>query len=699
MNDLSINKISNCNIKILTEELLCLDVVIKNFLQTLHKKGEQPDFSRIFYVSDEEVYNLVNNFEYKNDDNKKESIFKKNKLNELSGDYCEYFNYIPIYRIKKLFSLSDYEFKILILALSLEIDRKYERIFGYLNDDLTKKYPTIGLAIELFSSSLSENFKYLRAFCPDSPLLYFNLLELIRDENTNFLSQGFRLSPHIKNFIIGFHPLSSEFFNSTKFYIPEKPLKKVFIDKEILNVIKNYILNKNNNNHLVFWIFKGTEQERLDLIYNSLYELKIPLLLCDFCVLYFENNLSNILKNLFIIALLYSSALIFTNIDILDEPTEKGKFLKNLLIKYLKEFPSITFISSSDRASENWFENRILLIPIELKKYHYLRKVEIWKNYLSEFGINNLEAEFLSSRYNFTETEIEILLKNLSFKNNIGMKQITQEANQIIDKEISCLAERVDSIYSWDDLILPLETKEKLKEICNYIKHKHLIYYHWGFEKRVSGGKGLSVLFTGSSGTGKTMAAGIIAKEIGTDLYRIDLSLIIDKYVGETEKRLKRIFDIAEKGNIILFFDEADALFGKRTEIKDSHDRYSNIEVSYLLQRIEEYDGLVILASNFRCNIDEAFIRRIHFIIEFPFPDEKMREEIWKKVFPPEAPLDKDIDFSFLSKNFKLSGGNIRNVALSSAFYAAEDKGKITMEHILKGIKRELQKMGKTFKL
>jgi len=195
------------------------------------------------------------------------------------------------------------------------------------------------------------------------------------------------------------------------------------------------------------------------------------------------------------------------------------------------------------------------------------------------------------------------------------------------------------------------------------------------------------------------MAAGIIAHELELDLYRIELSRIVSKYIGETEKNLAQIFDAAEGAGVILFFDEADALFGKRTEVKDAHDRYANIEVSYLLQRIEEYNGLVILASNFRRNIDEAFLRRMHFIVEFPFPDEKMRKEIWKKVFPEEAPLAKNIDFGFLAKNFKLSGGNIRNVALAGAFWATENSGQITMEHLLQGVKREYQKMGKSFRL
>jgi SpoVK/Ycf46/Vps4 family AAA+-type ATPase len=194
------------------------------------------------------------------------------------------------------------------------------------------------------------------------------------------------------------------------------------------------------------------------------------------------------------------------------------------------------------------------------------------------------------------------------------------------------------------------------------------------------------------------MAASILANEMGLDLYRIELSQVVSKYIGETEKNLSKIFEAAEGSGVILFFDEADAIFGKRSETKDAHDRYANIEVSYLLQKIEEYNGLVILASNFKQNIDEAFIRRMRFIINFPFPDKEMREKIWQKVFPKNTPIEKDIDFSLLAQNFALSGANIRNIALFSAFFAAEQEEEIQMKQIIDALKIELTKIGKTFK-
>jgi SpoVK/Ycf46/Vps4 family AAA+-type ATPase len=236
---------------------------------------------------------------------------------------------------------------------------------------------------------------------------------------------------------------------------------------------------------------------------------------------------------------------------------------------------------------------------------------------------------------------------------------------------------------------------EQLSEICSYLKHYQTVYGDWGFGRRISLGLGLNVLFAGPSGTGKTMAAEILAGELGLDLYKIDLSSIVSKYIGETEKNLDRVFREGQISNAILFFDEADALFGKRSEVRDSHDRYANVEVAYMLQRMEEYDGAVILATNLRKNMDDAFARRMHFALEFPMPEEPDRYRIWKNVFPPEAPIAADANLAFMARQFKITGGNIKNIALGAAFLAAENGGHITMGNLVRATKREYQKTGK----
>jgi SpoVK/Ycf46/Vps4 family AAA+-type ATPase len=216
----------------------------------------------------------------------------------------------------------------------------------------------------------------------------------------------------------------------------------------------------------------------------------------------------------------------------------------------------------------------------------------------------------------------------------------------------------------------------------------------WGFGRRGEQGLGTSVLFTGGSGTGKTTAAEIIAGELGLDLYVIDLARVVSKYIGETEKNLGRIFDAARDANAVLFFDEADALFGKRSEVRDSHDRYANIEISFLLQRIEQFDGVAILATNLRQHLDEAMLRRLAFSVSFPFPDEESRRRIWEVVWPG-VPRDTSVDVELLARRFALSGGNIRNIALAASFLAAADGGVVRMEHLMHATRREYQKLGK----
>ncbi len=280
-------------------------------------------------------------------------------------------------------------------------------------------------------------------------------------------------------------------------------------------------------------------------------------------------------------------------------------------------------------------------------------------------------------------------------KPTFTFEELFKAARAQSDQSLGTLSLRVNTIYTWDDLVLPQSTLRQVKEIAAAIKYRHVVYSQWGFDKRIAYGKGLKVLFAGPSGTGKTMTAGVIARDLGFDLYKIDLSSVVSKYIGETEKNLDRIFRAAHSSNAILFFDEADALFGKRSEVKDAHDRYANIEVAYLLQKIEEHEGAVILASNLSKNIDDAFSRRMHYVVEFPLPGVPHREQLWRGMFPPEAPLSPDVDFGFLAKQFQISGGDIKNVVLAAAFLAAQDGKVITMKQVIKAMARQMSKRGR----
>ena len=256
------------------------------------------------------------------------------------------------------------------------------------------------------------------------------------------------------------------------------------------------------------------------------------------------------------------------------------------------------------------------------------------------------------------------------------------------------LATRIVSAPRWDDLVLPAGQIEVLREISAQMRQRRRVHDDWGFAARGERGLGVAVLFCGESGTGKTLAAEVLAEELGLDLYRIDLSSVVSKYIGETEKNLRRVFDAAEDSGAVLLFDEADALFGKRGEVKDSHDRYANIEVSYLLQRMEAYRGLAILTTNLKSALDAAFHRRLRFIVRFPFPDEAQREAIWRRAFPDATPLD-DIDYGRLAQ-LQVSGGAVRNIALNAAFLAAEAGEKLGMAHLLRAARADRAKLDRS---
>jgi SpoVK/Ycf46/Vps4 family AAA+-type ATPase len=272
------------------------------------------------------------------------------------------------------------------------------------------------------------------------------------------------------------------------------------------------------------------------------------------------------------------------------------------------------------------------------------------------------------------------------------MQQLWQTCRGQARPQLEDLAQAIATRATWEDLILPSEQKAILHEIAAHVRQRSTVYNHWGFGQ--SGrGLGISVLFAGASGTGKTMAAEVLANALQLDLYRIDLSAVVSKYIGETEKNLRRVFDAAEVGGAILLFDEADALFGKRSEVKDSHDRHANIEVSYLLQRMEAYRGLAILTTNLKDALDQAFLRRIRFTVRFPFPDARQREEIWRRVFPAGVPTE-GLKPPKLAR-LNVAGGNIRNIALNAAFLAADAGEPVKMQHLLEAARSEYIKIEK----
>ncbi|MGE5217819.1 MAG: ATP-binding protein [Chloroflexota bacterium] len=318
-----------------------------------------------------------------------------------------------------------------------------------------------------------------------------------------------------------------------------------------------------------------------------------------------------------------------------------------------------------------------------------------WENFLGESAAQlNGCLGMLSAQFNFDAGAIRAACTEATHADNEPTQlasALWQACRTQARPQLDSLAQRVAPTATWDDLVLPSAQKQVLREIAIHVRQRGKVYEEWGFAAASARCLGISALFAGPSGTGKTMAGEVLANELQLDLYRIDLSQVVNKYIGETEKNLRRVFDAADAGGAILLFDEADALFGKRSEVKDSHDRYANIEVSYLLQRMEAYRGLAILTTNLKSALDTAFLRRLRFVVQFSFPDAAQRAEIWRRVFPPQTPTEA-LDFGQLAR-LAVSGGAIRNIALSAAFLAAEAGEAVGMRHLLQAAKHECQKL------
>ena len=280
-------------------------------------------------------------------------------------------------------------------------------------------------------------------------------------------------------------------------------------------------------------------------------------------------------------------------------------------------------------------------------------------------------------------------------RSTVIQRDVLNAVSMSVAQQVAVVGNLVEDTQTWDDIVLPQETRDSVHELIARVRHRHTVLDQWGFRRKMSKGLGLAALFSGPPGTGKTMVASIIARELGQELYQIDLSRVVSKWIGETEKNLARVFDAAEGANVLLLFDEADSLFAKRTDVKSSNDRHSNAEVNYLLQRVERFEGICLLTTNFEGSIDPAFKRRLAFRMMFSLPDEKEREQLWRRMIPKTAQIADDIDFHELGREFELAGGNIRNAVLRAAFLAANEQTVIDRELILRAVRLEYRDAGK----
>ncbi|MBW4686854.1 MAG: AAA family ATPase [Komarekiella atlantica HA4396-MV6] len=356
---------------------------------------------------------------------------------------------------------------------------------------------------------------------------------------------------------------------------------------------------------------------------------------------------------------------------------------RDKLLPFLETVQSIVLVATRDP-----LHLRRPALRLDINRPTSAEQRQLWQNALG--GIADQDLDPLIAQFHLSAAAIQTICS----EDSLSATDLWDTCRIHARTRLDDMAQRIQPVATWDDLILPEPQCRTLREIVAQVQQRITVYETWGVAAGSANGLGVSALFAGASGTGKTLAAEVLAQELRLDLYRIDLSQVVSKYIGETEKNLRRVFDAAEAGGAILLFDEADALFGKRSEVKDSHDRYANIEVSYLLQRMEAYRGLAILTTNLRGAIDSAFLRRIRFVVQFPFPDVAQRLDIWRRMFPPKLPT-KGLDLNRLAQ-LNVPGGNIRTIALNAAFLAADAKEPVQMKHLLRATQSEYLKLEKT---
>jgi len=614
--------------------------------------------------------------------------------------------YLSLPHLARIFRLSPFEEDLVLICLAPEIDLKYERLYAYLQDDVTRRLPTVQLALELLCISPAERGQARIHFTRQAILFRSQLLRFEGDNHASSLGNGLKLDERIAGFLLGTDGMDRTLRACFK---PQPSPVELDVLRwndglktDLLNLTRDYLQNEQKPLRKLIFNFHGLAGTgRKTLAATLCRESGVPLIIVDLREVLRQPNFEDAIRTILREAVLQPGAIYLDHFDLL--ANDADGVARQQLIPALEEFSWLTFLSTDKPWVPGGALRQHVYIDVELAAPGLQERTDLWLQLAGnpEQFAQEVNWEELAIKFRLTPGQINdalVVARNrarLRGKEIITADDLHRGCRAQSNQKLSATARRLTPRHSWRDIILPAKELAQLREVCAQLRYRQKVYGEWGFGNKGSLSKGLCVFFYGPSGTGKTTAVEILADELQLEAYKIDLSTVVSKYIGETEKNLSTIFREAETSNAILFFDEADALFGKRSEVKDAHDRYANIEINYLLQRMEEFEGMVVLASNLRKNIDDAFFRRMHFAIEFPFPDEADRYRIWKQHFPPTAPVADDIDFNFLANRLNITGGNIKNIVVNAAFLAAANSGVINMKHVVRAARREYEKIGR----
>ena len=709
----------------LQAELLRIDLLIRRQVLGWQKAGQDPkDAFRGLYIADSEAAALVehplgaNWGQFGLLTAEEEAWFARalEKASGRSSDIVEQAHAqgvtLCLDSLAAGFGWEPFDRETFLICAAPFLDLKYERLYGYLQDDVTRKRPTVNLVLDLLCPTGAEamgtsamgttRFERLSHFTAAAPLFRYRFLEKVQDQPGKYplLNQPLVVDESVVGWLLGQYQARPDMTQFLRLGPgPDSPVKESLVS--LLDARVRSELEKLEHQTPVV-VFIGPDclsQEAAAHLLAGRRGLRLLSLNLEIAAEHNREGLDEILELALRDARMLGAGLYIQGWDACLEDGEPP-------VKYLADVcasPGMVILAGRSpwhaaglgrERNLTWFE-----FPIP----EYAQRRRLWQFYLERVGVRlegYLDLTSLAGQFQLTSGQIRDAVafardECLQFGTSLGNGELFAAARAYSNPRLASLARKIAPRYNWGDIILPVDQLRLLREIVGTVRERPRVLDEWGIGQKLASSRGVTVLFAGSSGTGKTMAAEVMAAELGLDLYKIDLSTVISKYIGETEKNLERIFNEAEASNAILFFDEADALFGKRSEVRDSHDRYANIEISYLLQRMEAYNGVTILATNLRSNLDEAFTRRLQFAVDFPFPEEADRLRIWKTLFPADVPREADIDLALLARRFKLAGGNIRNILVTAAYLAASDGGAVNMANLLHGTRRELQKMGR----
>jgi len=569
----------------------------------------------------------------------------------------------------QLFGLSAFEQQVLFLCAAMELDTQIPALCAAAQDHPQRVYPTFALAMALFDDPAWE------ALSPERPLRYWQLLEIAQQAGQPLISAPLKVDERVVNAIRGLNHLDNrlqpyllplaegklEELPSSQRNTKDKIIRYLTANLGELPLIQLTGSDPGSKQSIAEWA-------AIELGLH-LYRLPAGLLPSS------ASDLDQLLRLWLRETILQPVGLYLEVPDMLPEEND------DVVARFTARTQGVVFLATRETLPDPGRAT----ISIEVNKPTPTEQLQTWQ----QFNGHTSAPQQLASQFDLNLPAIRRVATLAQANGN----DLWQTCLMVTRPRLDTLAQAIDAKATWDDLILPEEELALLKQLPAQVRGRSQVYDQWGFRQRMNRGLGITALFAGESGTGKTMAAEVLANELRLNLYRIDLSQVVSKYIGETEKNLRQLFDAAEDGGAILFFDEADALFGKRSEVKDSHDRYANIEINYLLQRMEAYRGLAILATNMKSALDQAFMRRLRFVINFPFPGQEERKRIWQQAFPPQTPLA-NLDYEHLSR-LTLTGGSIHNTAINSAFLAAQADSPVGMDFILQAARAEFVKVGR----